>query len=184
MKPEPVRIQLKQCLLREWRRGDEPSLVRHANNRNVWINLRDMFPFPYTPADARSWIRLATTHGLNYVFAIDVDGFAVGAVGLKPGDDVRRYNAEIGYWLGEEYWNRGIITEAVLAVTDYAFKTLGMVRVHAEVFHWNEASMRVLEKAGYTREGVLRKAAYKDRQWVDEVVFAVVREPVNARQSG
>jgi RimJ/RimL family protein N-acetyltransferase len=165
-------MQLTKSLLREWRRGDEPSLVRHANNRNVWINLRDVFPSPYTPADARSWIRLATTNGLNLVFAIDVDGFAVGAIGVRPGDDVHRHCAEVGYWLGEEYWNRGIATEAVVATTEYAFNVLGLVRVHAEVFQWNTASMRVLEKAGYLREGVLRKSVYKDKQWVDEIVYA------------
>jgi ribosomal-protein-alanine N-acetyltransferase len=172
MRPEPVRFALSKCLLREWRRGDEPSLVRHANNRNVWINLRDVFPFPYTLSDARGWVRLATTNGFNLVFAIDVDDFAVGAIGLHPGDDIHRHSVEIGYWLGEEYWNRGIVTEAVMAVTDYAFAALAMGRVHAEVFHWNTASMRVLEKAGFAREGVLKKSAYKDRQWVDEVVFA------------
>jgi len=174
MKPDPVRIQLAKSFLREWRRGDEPSLVRHANNRNVWINLRDNFPCPYTTADARGWIRLATTNGFNLVFAIDVDGFAVGAIGFRPGDDIHRHSAEIGYWLGEEYWNRGIITEAVIAMTEYAFNTMKMTRVHAEVFMWNTASMRVLEKAGYLREGVLRKSVYKDRQWVDEVVYAKI----------
>jgi RimJ/RimL family protein N-acetyltransferase len=174
MKPDPVRIQLSRSLLREWRRGDEPSLVRHANNRNVWMNLRDNFPHPYTPADARHWIRLATTNGLNYVFAIVVDEFAVGAIGVHPGEDVHRYSAEVGYWLGEEYWNRGIVTEAVVAVSEYAFNTLGMTRLHAEVFQGNTGSMRVLEKAGYLREGVLRKSVYKDREWVDEVVYAKI----------
>jgi RimJ/RimL family protein N-acetyltransferase len=174
MKPEPVRLQLTRSLLREWRRGDEPSLVRHANNRNVWINLRDVFPHPYTQADARGWIRLATTNGLNYVFAIVVDEFAVGAIGVHPGDDVHRYSAEIGYWLGEEYWNRGIVTEAVVAMTEYAFKTLGMTRLHAEVFQWNTGSMRVLEKAGYVREGVLHNSVFKDKQYVDEVVYAKI----------
>ena len=172
MKPEPVRFTLSHCQLREFRKGDEPSLVRHANNRNVWLNLRDAFPFPYTPADARHWIKLATTNGFNYVFAIDVEGFAVGAIGLHPGVDVHRHSAEIGYWLSEEYWGRGIATEAVQVVTNYAFTTLGMSRVHAEVFHWNAASMRVLEKAGFVREGLLKKSAIKDQQWVDEVVFA------------
>ena len=176
MKPDPVRFSLSRCLLREWRKGDEPSLVRHANNRNVWINLRDAFPFPYTPADARHWIRLASTNGFNYVFAIDIDGFAVGAIGLHPGADIHRFSAEIGYWLGEEFWNRGICTEAVHAVTGYAFDSLGMTRVHAEVFQWNTASMRVLEKAGYVREGVLRRSVYKDRQWSDKVVFARIIE--------
>jgi RimJ/RimL family protein N-acetyltransferase len=174
MRPEPIRIPLTKSLLREWRRGDEPSLVRHANNRNVWINLRDTFPCPYTLVDARSWIRLANTNALNLVFAIDVDQFAVGAIGLRPGEDIHSHSAEIGYWLGEEYWNRGIATEAVTAVTEYAFNTLGMVRVHAEVFQWNTASMRVLEKVGFVREGVLHKSVYKDKQWVDEVVFAKV----------
>lgn len=174
MKTEPVRIQLTKSLLREWRRGDEPSLVRHANNRSIWINVRDTFPHPYTQADARSWIRLAGTTGLNRVFAIDVDGFAVGAIGVRPGEDVNRLTAEIGYWLGEEYWGRGIATEAVEAVTRYAFDTLGMARVYADVFEWNAASMRVLEKAGFSREGVLRASAVKDRQIVDQVVYGRV----------
>ncbi len=171
---EPVRFTLAACVLREFRRGDEPSLVRHANNRNVWINVRDTFPFPYTPSDAKAWIRLASTDALNQVFAIDVDGFAVGAIGLRPGEDVHRLSAEIGYWLGEEFWNRGIATEAVKAVTEYAFETLEMVRVHAEVFEWNAASIRVLEKAGFVKEGVLQRSAIKDRKIIDQMVYARV----------
>ena len=173
---EPVRLTLATCVLREFRRGDEPSLVRHANNRNVWINVRDSFPFPYTPSDAKAWLRLAAGEGLNQVFAIDVDGFVVGAIGIRPGDDVNRLDAEIGYWLGEEFWNRGIATEAVQAVTQYAFETLGMVRVHAAVFEWNTASMRVLEKAGFVKEGVQVRSAIKDRQIIDQVVYARVHE--------
>lgn len=172
---EPVRFTLVHCALREFRRGDEPSLVRHANNRKVWLNVRDAFPFPYTPADAKAWIRMASAEALNQVFAIDVDGFAVGAIGLKPGEDVHRLSAEIGYWLGEEFWNRGIATEAVNAVTAYGFQTLEMVRIHAEVFMWNTASMRVLEKAGFVKEGVLAKSAIKDRKVIDQVVYARVR---------
>ena len=110
------------------------------------------------------------------MFAIDVDGFAVGAIGLKPGDDVHRLGAEIGYWLGEEFWNRGIATEAVNAVTEYGFETLEMVRIHAEVFAWNTASMRVLEKAGFVKEGVLAKSAIKDKKIIDQVVYARVRK--------
>jgi RimJ/RimL family protein N-acetyltransferase len=176
MKITPVRIQLNSCLLREFRKGDEPSLVRHANNRNVWINVRDTFPYPYRQADARAWIRLASHDGLNQVFAIDVDGFAVGAIGIRPGTDVNALSAEIGYWLGEEYWNRGIATEAVVAMCNYGFNTLGMQRVYAEVFQWNDASMRVLEKAGFVREGVLRSSAIKDRKIIDQVVYAKIRE--------
>lgn len=175
MKIEPVRIQLPSCLLREWRRGDEPSLARHANSRAIWVNVRDSFPFPYTPADARAWVKLASSEGMNLVFAIDVDGFAVGAVGVRPGADVNRVSAEIGYWLGEEYWGRGIVTDAVGAVTEYAFDALDISRVYAEVFEWNMASMRVLEKAGFVREGVLRSAAIKDGKLIDQVVYAKVR---------
>ncbi len=176
MKTEPIRMQLRTCLLREWRRGDEPSLVRHANNRDIWINVRDSFPYPYRQTDARAWVRLASKEGLNRVFAIDVDGFAVGAIGVRPGSDINTLSAEIGYWLGEEYWNRGIATEAVIAVTDFAFDTLGMSRVYAEVFEWNAASMRVLEKAGFVKEGVLRRSARKDRKIIDQVMYAKVRE--------
>jgi ribosomal-protein-alanine N-acetyltransferase len=176
MRREPVRIQLATCLLREWRRGDEPSLVRHANNRNIWINVRDTFPYPYRQSDARAWIRLASTEGLNQVFAIDVDGFAAGAIGVRPRDDIYSLTAELGYWLGEEFWNRGIVSEAAAAMTTYAFDTLGMARVYAEVFEWNSASMRVLEKAGFVKEGILRKSAYKDRQIIDQVLYAKVRE--------
>ena len=174
---DPIRMQLERSLLREFRRGDEPSIVRHANNRAVWRNVRDSFPHPYTLADARNWIQLASREGLNQVFAIDVDGFAVGAIGVHPGEDVYRFSAELGYWLGEEYWNRGIVTEAVQAVTGYAFESLGMSRVHAEVFEWNHASMRVLEKAGFTREGVSKSSAFKDRALIDQVVFARSRTP-------
>ncbi len=175
MRIEPIRFQLSKCLLREWRRGDEPSLVRHANNRNIWLNVRDTFPHPYTRSDALDWVRLASTEGLNLVFAIDIDGFAVGAVGLRPGEDINRLSTEIGYWLGEEFWGRGIATEALAAVTEYAFTTLGMARVYAEVFEWNAASMRVLEKCGFEREGVLRKAAMKDRKLIDQIVYSKVR---------
>lgn len=173
---EPIRFKLATCTLREWRRGDEPSLVRHANNRNVWLNVRDAFPFPYLPSDAKAWIRLASTDALNQVFAIDVEGFAVGAIGVRTGEDVNRLSAEIGYWLGEEFWNRGIATEAVKTVTQHAFDLLEMVRVHAEVFEWNTASMRVLEKAGFVKEGVLSKSAIKDKRIIDQVVYARVRK--------
>jgi RimJ/RimL family protein N-acetyltransferase len=175
MRIEPVRFQLSKCLLREWRRGDEPSLVRHANNRNIWLNVRDTFPHPYTRSDALDWVRLASSEGLNLVFAIDIDGFAVGAVGLRPGEDINRLSTEIGYWLGEEFWGRGIATEALAAVTEYAFQKLGMARVYAEVFEWNAASMRVLEKCGFEREGVLHKAAIKDRKLIDQIVYAKLR---------
>src|SRR5690606_7656580 len=113
-------FQLTGALVRPWRWGDEASLVRHANNRKVWRNLLDTFPHPYTEADAREWLeRRATPEAPVTNFAIEVDGEAAGGIGLRLGEDVARRSAEIGYWLGEAHWGRGIATEAVRALTDY-----------------------------------------------------------------
>jgi len=169
-----MQVELATCAIRDWRPGDEPSLVRHANNRMVWLGLRDSFPHPYTIADARHWIRLASGERRQTAFAIAVDDFVVGAVGLKPGEDINRMSAEIGYWLGEEFWGRGIMTDSVRALTAYAFTNLGLNRVFAEVFEGNQASMRVLEKAGYEREGRLVASAIKDGQLLSQVVYANV----------
>jgi RimJ/RimL family protein N-acetyltransferase len=141
----------------------------------IWRNLRDAFPHPYTLANAQHWIRSANPATPVTNFAIVVDGNAVGGIGLVLKDDVFRRSAEIGYWLGEEYWGRGIVTEAVRAVTDYAFTTFGLCRVYAGVFEWNRASMRVLEKAGYEFECRMRKSVIKDGEIIDELIYAMVR---------
>ena len=169
-------IQLETCLIRPWRPGDEKSLVAHANNFNVWRNVRDRFPHPYTMEDARDWIRMASGESSQANFAIVVDGEAAGGIGLVLKDDIYRCTAEIGYWLGEEYWGRGIVTEAVRAVTQWAFETFNLSRIYAGVLEWNPASMRVLEKAGYQFEGRLRKAVVKQNQVMDEFIYAIVRE--------
>jgi RimJ/RimL family protein N-acetyltransferase len=169
-----MKLTLNKCIIRPYERGDELSIVRHADNRNVWINLRDRFPNPYTPADAREWIELQIRSREQYHWAIEVDGHAAGGVGIEPRDDVNRLSAEIGFWLGEAYWGRGIMTEVVGAVTRHAFEAEGFVRVFAEVFDWNVASMRVLEKCGYQREGVLRRSATKAGKIVDQVLYAAI----------
>lgn len=170
-----MEINLQRSTLREWREGDEDSLVRHANNRAVWRNLRDAFPHPYTLSDARNWIKLANPSRPVANFAIVVDGHAVGGIGLILREDVNRRSAEIGYWLGEEYWGRGIATEALQAVTDYAFQNFDLCRIYAGVFEWNPASMRVLEKAGYELECRLRKNVTKDGKNIDELIYTVLR---------
>ncbi|HXU39426.1 MAG TPA: GNAT family N-acetyltransferase [Blastocatellia bacterium] len=170
-----MEIELSKSLLRAWQPGDEPALVRHANSRTIWRNLRDAFPHPYTLADAKRWIEVANPTASITNFAIVVDGAAVGAIGLVLREDVFRRSAEIGYWLGEEFWGRGIVTEAVRAVTDYAFETFDLCRVYAGVFEWNPASMRVLEKAGYEFECRMKKSVTKDGQTIDELIYAVVR---------
>ncbi len=176
MSNEPTIFELEKCVIRDWRRGDEPSLVRHASNRKIWLNLRDSFPHPYTMGDARRWIDVSTTQLRGNAFAICVGGFAVGAIALMPREDVNRHSAEIGYWLGEEYWGQGITTEAVTAVTDHGFRMLGLYRIYAEIFEWNRASMRVLEKAGYQAEGRLRRHAVKDGRLIDQILYAMTIE--------
>jgi [ribosomal protein S5]-alanine N-acetyltransferase len=171
-----MKLDLGVCTVRSWCADDAESLTQHANNRRVWRNLRDRFPYPYTPADAEAFLRSVIGTTPETSFAIAVNGAAVGGIGLTLAEDVHRRTAEIGYWLGEEYWGRGITSAAVRAVTEYAFAQHDLVRIWAGVFSWNPASMRVLEKAGYAREGTLRKSAFKDGVVVDEVIYAMVRE--------
>lgn len=162
--------------MRSWRAGDEPSLARHANNRKVWRNLRDVFPHPYTLEEAAKWIRFAAAEVPELSYAIEVGGGAVGGIGLTLLSDVERCTADIGYWLGESYWGRGLASQVVAAVSDYAFATLDIARIEAWVFAWNPASMRVLEKCGYVREAVMRKSAVKDGQLIDRVIYARWRQ--------
>ncbi len=171
-----MELKLKNCTIRPWQFGDEESLVRHANNYNVWRNLRDRFPHPYTLNDAREWVQMASKEQSQTNFAITVGGEAVGGIGLVLKDDIYRRTAEIGYWLGEEFWGRGIVTEAVRALTDWSFEHFDLSRIYAGVLEWNPASMRVLEKAGYRFEARLRKGIVKEGQVMDEFIYAVVRE--------
>ena len=163
-----------RCTLRPWRVGDESSLVQHANNRRVWRNLACL-PHPYTAADADAWISRAAAQSPPTDFAIAVQDEAVGGIGIEIGRDVFFRSAEIGYWLGEAYWGRGIATEALRAMTEYAFTTFDLCRLQAGVFEWNPASMRVLEKAGYELEARHRKTVSKDGETIDRLVYALVR---------
>lgn len=171
-----MRLDCGACLIRDWRDSDRASLLRHANNRRVWRNLKDRFPHPYTGADADSWLALARSHPGRAGWAIEVEDQAVGGIGLVPGEDVHARSAHIGYWLGEAYWGRGIMTAAVRAVADHALGALGFRRLEAPVYEWNPASMRVLEKCGFVREGVMRKSVFKDGQLIDSVLYARVAD--------
>jgi len=171
-----MELALPGCRIRSWRPGDEPSLARHANSRRLWLNVRDHFPHPYTMADARDWVALAASAAPETQFAIEVDGEAAGGIGLFPQQDVARYSAELGYWLGEAHWGRGLMTDAVRGFTEYAFRAFELCRIYAVVFEWNPASRRVLEKAGYAFEGRMRRAAFKDGQVIDQFLYAVVRD--------
>jgi len=169
-----MELKLTRSTLRPWRVGDEASLVRNANNRRVWRNLARL-PHPYTLSDADEWITRASAQSPATDFAIVVRDEAVGGIGIEIGRDVFYRSAEIGYWLGEAHWGHGIATEAVRAVTEYAFTTFDLCRLHAGVFEWNPASMRVLEKAGYTLEARHHKNVTKDGETIDRLVYALVR---------
>jgi ribosomal-protein-alanine N-acetyltransferase len=167
-----VKLEGAHCSVRPWRPKDLDALVRHANNINVARHLRDRFPHPYTRSDAKGFIDHVRTTPPQMNFAIDAGGEAVGGIGFVPGTDIERYSAEIGYWLGETFWGRGIVTEALLLVTDYAFTRVNLLRLFALPFADNAGSVRVLEKAGYAREGLLRQSSVKFGQPRDQLIYA------------
>jgi [ribosomal protein S5]-alanine N-acetyltransferase len=168
-------LDVPGCVIRPFQLKDRDALVRHGNNWNVAKNLRDRFPFPYTVADAEAWLALVPTQLPATNFAIATADELIGGIGLTLQDDVFRRGAELGYWLGEAHWGRGIATAAVRAFTRYAFETYDLLRIFANVFDWNPASGRVLEKAGYLYEGVMRRSVVKDGQILDAVLYAVTR---------
>lgn len=163
-------------MVRTWRGDDAPSLARHADNRRVWANLRDRFPSPYTLDDADGWIRHCVREVPATNFAIDVGGEAVGGIGLVLRSDVERVDAEIGYWLGEPYWGRGLASGAVQAFAPWSLRRFHLARLHAHVFAFNTASARVLEKSGFTLEGRLRQSAFKDGRLIDQLLYARLSE--------
>ncbi len=165
-------IHRTTCVLRPLVHADASSLASHANDRDVWLNLRDRFPHPYTARDAEAYIAAVQARPVQTSFGITVDGQAIGTVSLMPGEDIERATAEIGYWIGRAFWGRGIVTDAVRGATRDAFDRLGMHRVFAVPFARNPASSRVLEKAGYVREGVMRRSAIKDGEVLDQILFA------------
>jgi RimJ/RimL family protein N-acetyltransferase len=180
-------IDCGPCVLRPWHVNDLESLVRHADDREVWLMLRDRFPHPYTIEAGRVWLAAASAEDPPTALAIDVGGEAIGGIGVVLGADVNRHAGEIGYWLGRAWWRRGLATASVSQFLPWVAQTFGLARLFAQVFETNRASMRVLEKCGFQREGVLRSHAHKDGRYLDEVVYGIVldglrREPT-ARQS-
>jgi ribosomal-protein-alanine N-acetyltransferase len=166
-----------RVVLRPWRRGDEEALVRHADNRNVWRNLADRFPHPYTARDADWWIRHCAEQSTPPShLAITLDGLPIGGIGFDRLADLARLTAEIGYWLGEAYWGRGLAPEALRLATDYAFARFDFVRLQAGVLDCNPRSRRVLEKAGYTLEARLAQSAVKDGVVIDRWLYVRLRD--------
>ena len=154
---------------------DAEALAKYADNRAVWITLRDRFPNPYTTDDAVGFLRIATTQQPTSDFAIATVDEVIGGIGLQRQSDVHRLTAEIGYWLGEPFWGRGIATRAVRAVTAWAFATTSLERLYACVFATNPASARVLSNAGYHFVGRMRRAVIKDGRVLDQLIYAALR---------
>jgi ribosomal-protein-alanine N-acetyltransferase len=167
-------IHLEKCDVRSYRESDADSLPFHANNRKVWMNLRDGFPHPYSRNDAEAFIKMALENKPETHFAIAVNGQAVGGIGFSLHTDVERLSAEIGYWLGEAFWNLGITTEALRAVTRYAIQEHNLARLYAVPYEWNPASFRVLENAGYVLEGRMRRSVIKDGKIIDQLLYAYI----------
>jgi len=171
----PLTLAVPGAVVRAWRPDDVSSLVEHANNRNVSRRLRDRFPHPYGLEHGQGFLTWVGQQETPSVWAIAVNGRAVGGIGLQLGQDVERVSAEIGYWLGEAFWGRGIATAALEAVTAPAFEAFDLSRIFAVPFAANPASVRVLEKAGYLREGHLRQSAIKDGVIQDQYLYARYR---------
>lgn len=166
-------------ILRPWKQEDVNDVLRYANNDKIARNLRDVFPYPYILTDAQAFVNSCVEGGEDRQLcrAIEVDGRAVGSIGLFLGSDVYRMTAELGYWLAEDYWGRGIMTEAVKRICEEgAGRWEDLVRIYAEPFAHNTASRRVLEKAGFTLEGVMRRGVYKRGQVCDFCMYALLRE--------
>ena len=162
--------------LREWRLSDVASLAENANNINVWNNVRDYFPYPYSEKDGEQFIEMCLNKPKPATdLAIVVDGKAVGGIGIVLQNDVERIGAEIGYWIGENYWNKGIMTKVVKEMTEYVFLNFPLHKIYAPIFDFNIASQKVLQKAGFEREGILKQAAIKNDKIIDLHYYSLLK---------
>ncbi len=168
--------------LRQWTESDVDSLTKYANNKKIFDNMRDMFPYPYTLTDAENFIKRVSGDNPTKVFAIDVDGEAIGSVGVFPKEDISRISAEVGYWVGEPFWGRGYATIALKSIIDYGFKNFDINRIYAIPFPSNSASQKVIQKSGLKLEAILKQSMIKNGIIIDEYIYAILREDWNAMQ--
>jgi len=170
-----MEIQGQGFKLRGWKADDVVSIQKHADNSKVYSFLLDRFPHPYTMEAAAVWVDHMLNLQPNYNFVIDIDGNAVGVIGLEIREDVYRKAPLIGYWIGEAFWGQGIMTKAIKLMTNFAFTELDMLRIQAGVLGNNPKSMRVLEKAGFVKEGILKNAIIKNGVVLDEHIYGIVK---------
>ena len=164
--------------IREWKIEDKSELAENLNNMNILNNLRDGLPYPYTEDDAEVFIKamLAADKNKTFAFAITLDGKVIGSIGVFRQENIHFRTAEMGYYIGEEYWGNGYMTEAVNLACNYVFEKTDIIRIYAEPFAYNTASCRVLEKAGFVCEGILKSNAYKNGNIVDMKMYAIVKQ--------
>ncbi len=168
-------LQQGNLTVREFRDSDKVALASLCNNPKIHNNLRDIIPFPYLEKDAEYFINLCGNERVKTNFAIEFEGEFVGVIGFGLQTDVYRLSAEIGYWIGEPFWGKGIATRAVKLLVEYGFLHLGLVRIYSSVFDYNKASQRVMEKAGFLLEGIFRKAIFKNGKICDEYRYAILK---------
>lgn len=166
--------------VRPLRKGDQEDLSANANDLDIWNNVRDSFPFPYTVEDAENWIALNLRNKITHHFGITVNDHVVGGIGVTPGEDIYRYSAEIGYWLGKNYRGNGIASKALMLVLPYYFNELGLHRIYAGVMAENTLSAAVLTRCGFRQEALIRQNIFKNGRFHDEVVFSLLKTDLKA----
>jgi [ribosomal protein S5]-alanine N-acetyltransferase len=166
---------LSKAVLRQWQMSDAPALAKHANNRQIADNMRDGFPFPYTLEDAHTWLNMALKESKHILLAVEVNGEAAGGVGILFKDNVYRFSAETGYWLGEMHWRKGITSEAIRKLSEYVFAKTPVVRLYADIFAPNIPSMKTIEKAGFHLEAINKNAVFKNGMLMDQHVYCLLK---------
>ncbi len=166
-----------KCRIRKWKLSDARDLAVSLSNPKVQDNLRDGLPYPYTEQDGKDFISdmLSADENETFAFAITVDDIAIGSIGIFRQGNIHRQTAELGYYMAEEYWGRGIMTEAVRQICEYVFSESDIIRIYAEPFAYNIASCRVLEKAGFQYEGTLRSNAVKNGKVIDMKMYSLIK---------
>jgi len=165
-----------QYNLRPWMIDDLDSLVMFANNNNIAKFMMDKFPHPYTREAGENFINFATQESPVNIFAIEVEGKAAGGIGLHPLQDVERMNAEMGYWLAEPYWGKGIITKAIMQMVDYGFTNFPIHRIFARPYGTNAGSQKALKKAGFSLQATLPKWAVKNDEELDILIYTIQKK--------
>lgn len=177
---------MKEIIIRKWRKEDATEIAAAANNPKIAANLRNTFPYPYLLKDAEWYVNdCIQNEGKNQIVrVIEVDGRAVGSIGIFVKDDVYEKSAELGYWLSENYWGQGIMTRAVKMICKEAFAVFDIVRIFAEPFEYNAGSRSVLEKAGFTYEGTMRNGVYKNGKVSSYCMYSILREEADLSYGG